>query len=322
MKSPKQTPKIAIITRTKNRNLLLRRAIESVKSQTYKDYVHVILNDGGNSEELESLLKETPDMRRVVIHNETSVGLTRALNQAIRAVESEYITILDDDDSWPNERLERVMDFFDKNPNTAAAVVKMDTIIEDIQDGEIIKHDQYLHPDSGDGEINLFKQCLRNYVSNGIVTYKRSVYEELNGYDEDLVTAEDWDFGLRLLLKYDVDFIQSDAPLFFYHQRPQLVDDNGNSVHADVRNQEISINRLRNKYLRNDLNGGSLGVGYIMNQSVHDAGNVVRLERHINYTAEEVISNINNHIKHLSLQMHDSNTFVMVKRKISSFFKR
>lgn len=286
MKSPMQTPKIAIITRTKNRNLLLRRAIESVKAQSRKEYVHVILNDGGSSEELDTLLEEAPDVQRVVIHNETSVGLTRALNQAIRAVESEYVTILDDDDSWPSDRLEKVMDFFDKNPNTAAAVVKMDTVIEDIQNGEIIKRDQYLHPDSGDGEINLFKQCMRNYISNGIVTYRRSVYDELNGYDESLATAEDWDFGLRLLLKYDVESIQSDEPLFFYHQRPQLVDDNGNSVHAGVREQEVTVNKLRNKYLRDDLNNNKLGVGYIMNQMVFDISNVVRIEGHTNYLAD------------------------------------
>jgi glycosyltransferase involved in cell wall biosynthesis len=286
MKSPQQTPKIAIITRTKNRNLLLRRVVESVKAQTYREYVHVILNDGGDREELEALLGEISDIQRVVIHNETSVGLTRALNQAIRAVESEYITILDDDDTWPSDRLEKVMDFFDKNPNTAAAVVKMDIIIEDIQDGEIIKRDQHLHPDSGDGEINLFKQCMRNYISNGVVTYRRSVYEELNGYDESLATAEDWDFGLRLLLKYDVESIQSDTPLFFYHQRPQLVDDNGNSVHAGVREQEVTVNKLRNKYLRDDLNNNKLGVGYIMNQMVFDISNVVRIESHTNYLAD------------------------------------
>lgn len=310
MKSPKQTPKIAIITRTRNRNLLLRRAIESVEAQTHKEYVHVILNDGGSREELESLLDETPDMQRVVIHNETSVGLTRALNQAIRAVESEYITILDDDDSWPSDRLEKVMDFFDENPNTAAAVVKMDTIIEDIQDGEIIKRDQYLHPDSGDGEINLFKQCMRNYISNGIVTYKRSVYEELNGYDESLATAEDWDFGLRLLLKYDVESIQSNAPLFFYHQRPQLVDDNGNSVHAGVREQEVTVNKLRNKYLRDDLNSNKLGVGYIMNQMVFDISNVVRIEGHTNYLADRT----KQQLERLDVNIHELMTSTLGHR--------
>lgn len=309
---------MAIITRTKNRNTLLERAIKSVQSQTNHNYVHVILNDGGNKDELESLLTKYPDSNRIVLHNNASAGLTKALNQAIRAIDSDYISILDDDDSWPANRLEVVLGFFDKNPHTAAAVVKMDIVIEDVKDGSIIKHDQYLHPDSGDGEISLFKQCMRNYISNGIVTYKRSVYEELNGYDETLATAEDWDFGLRLLLKYDVEYIQSDQPLFFYHQRPQAVDNNGNSVHAGVREQEVIINKLRNKYLRNDLNSNKLGVGYIMNQMVFDTSNVVRLEGHVNYVGDE----IKNNSKEIARLLINSRISKRIEVKIRRVFKR
>ena len=48
--------KIAIITRTKNRPLLLRRAINSVLKQTLKDWIMVIVNDGGSKEEVETTL--------------------------------------------------------------------------------------------------------------------------------------------------------------------------------------------------------------------------------------------------------------------------
>ena len=48
--------KVAVITRTKNRNILLPRAINSVLSQTSPEWVHVIINDGGDTEELESTI--------------------------------------------------------------------------------------------------------------------------------------------------------------------------------------------------------------------------------------------------------------------------
>ena len=47
--------KVAIITRTKNRCLLLRRAIESVLAQSFADWTHVIVNDGGNRYEVDLL---------------------------------------------------------------------------------------------------------------------------------------------------------------------------------------------------------------------------------------------------------------------------
>ena len=49
-------PKVAIITRTKDRSKFLERAVQSVLQQTMKDYVHVILNDGGAKNEVNKLL--------------------------------------------------------------------------------------------------------------------------------------------------------------------------------------------------------------------------------------------------------------------------
>lgn len=281
------TPKLAVVTRTRDRTYLLGRALDSLYTQTVKDFVHVVVNDGGSTEEVDAVLAKFPYKNRVVIHNSHQKGLVAALNQGIQAVNSEYISILDDDDTWHKERIEKVLRHFNDNPNCMVSVVKMDTVIEDIVDGKVKKIDQFLHPDSGDGEISLYKQCIRNYISNGIITYAREAYDELGGYDEDLATSEDWDFGLRLMLKYDVDLIRGES-LFYYHQRPKVIGALGNSVHAGVRVQEITLNKIRNKFLREDLRKGKLGVGYIMNQAVFDLGNVVRLEGHMNYIAEGI----------------------------------
>ena len=39
--------KVAVITRTKDRPIFLKRALLSVSSQTFSDYIHVVVNDGG-----------------------------------------------------------------------------------------------------------------------------------------------------------------------------------------------------------------------------------------------------------------------------------
>ncbi|HEY5892046.1 MAG TPA: glycosyltransferase [Chthoniobacterales bacterium] len=54
-------PKIAIITRTKERGSLLRRCTRSVLKQTCENWVHVIVNDGGSREALDSLMSEYAD---------------------------------------------------------------------------------------------------------------------------------------------------------------------------------------------------------------------------------------------------------------------
>lgn len=280
---PMSRPKVAIITRTKDRTVLLERAIKSVEAQTFSDYVHVVLNDGGDPKVVDRLVAKHKNAKRRVIHNKKNVGLVAALNQAIQSVDSQYVAILDDDDTWAPERLEKTIPYLERAKEKALAV-KMDTVIEEVDRDQIRVISQSLHPESGEGEISLFKQCQKNYLSNAAITYERAVYDELKGYDETLEVAEDWDFGIRLLMKYDVAFLGDEKPLCFYHQRPKQKDNDGNSVHARVWQQEKTINIIRNRFLREDLQRDRLGVGYIMNSLEHDLSDVVRLERHINYT--------------------------------------
>lgn len=291
--------KMAIITRTKNRHILLERAIKSVLDQTDKDYIHVIVNDGGERNSLDDLLNQHPDTNRIVIHNKESAGLTRALNQGIQSVESAYISILDDDDSWARDRLEITNTYFDEHPVAKGVVVFMDRIIESIEDDKIIEESRNRWHEGVD-VVNLYKQCLDNYLSNGSFSYSRDIYNELDGYDEDLGVAEDWDFGIRFLLKYDVDFVSTDHALSYYHHRPKQEGDSGNSVFASIDQHKVALNQLQNKYLRQDINSGRLGVGYIMNnlryERERDAvmqrenlGLVTRLEGHINFMSKEVI---------------------------------
>jgi glycosyltransferase involved in cell wall biosynthesis len=289
--------------------------MKSVEAQTYQDYIHVIVNDGGDKEAVNQLVAKFNSSKIIAIHNKASTGLVKTLNQGITAVDSDYVAIFDDDDTWSKDRLAKTLKFLDST-QAKAVVVPMDIVYEEVRDGVIYTLSQVPHPDSRDGEINLYKQCLRNYISNGVVTYRREVYDELGGYDESLETSEDWDFGVRLLLKYDVELLRSDAPLFFYHQRPKQKGVIGNSVHAGVHQQERTLNIIRNKYLRKDLNDGVYGVGVIMNQLTQDVNNIVRLEGHMNFVGD----NINRHVTSVADHALDNVPLSKIKNRVISAF--
>ena len=109
--------RVSVITRTKDRLLLVKRAIRSVLQQTFSDWTHVIVNDGGNARELDLLLKEFEGQyegRLEVIHNAESQGMQNASNSGIERVDSEFIVIHDDDDSWHPEFLESCVSFLDE----------------------------------------------------------------------------------------------------------------------------------------------------------------------------------------------------------------
>ena len=108
--------KVAVITRTKNRTILLWRAFHSVLKQSFKDFIWIIVNDGGEKEGVDRIATEARnngiDVR--VLHHEHSKGMEVASNAGIRSCESEYIIIHDDDDSWEYDFLEKTVKFLDK----------------------------------------------------------------------------------------------------------------------------------------------------------------------------------------------------------------
>jgi hypothetical protein len=66
----------------------------------------------------------------------------------------------------------------------------------------------------------------------------------------------------------------------------------GNSVHDRVLEQEKTINLIRNKYLREDITTGKPGVGLIMNLTEFNITQTVRLEGHVNKSANAIKDNV------------------------------
>ena len=71
--------KVAIITRTLNRPILLRRAAEDISNQTYKDYCWVVINDG-EKEPVEIIVDNFLKNKVILINNPKPVGMEAASN--------------------------------------------------------------------------------------------------------------------------------------------------------------------------------------------------------------------------------------------------
>lgn len=198
-----------------------------------------------------------------MIHNTVSKGMEAASNKAIKSVESTYIAIHDDDDTWaPDFLLETTKHL--ESTGSEGVVATTDRVIEKIEEGTIatISTERWL-PDVD--TISLYKQCRDNYATPITFLYRRRVLQTIGYYDEELPVAGDWDFGLRFLCTYDIDFLKTDHPLAFYHHRPDTSGVDTNSVFVDSGyRHRYHMNKLANKYLRTELAEGRLGIGYLM----------------------------------------------------------
>jgi glycosyltransferase involved in cell wall biosynthesis len=232
-----------------------------------------------------------------VIHNSTSKGMEAASNKAIRSVNSVYVAIHDDDDSWHKDFLKSAVNELELS-GAKGVVVTTDRVIEEIDEQKKIVRRLSVnrwHPELQ--EISLYEQCLDNFATPITFLYAREVYEKIGYYDESLPVAGDWDFTIRFLKEYDISYLKTEEALAFYHHRPNASGINGNTVFAGADKHIHFLNVLMNKYLREDMANGTFGVGYIMNNLRHEQAhykkleqyiedNTIRLEGHINFVAD------------------------------------
>lgn len=300
----KSVPKVAVITRTKDRGLLLERAIQSVQNQTMGDFVQVILNDGGDKKIVDDLVEKHKDLikgRVKVIHNEKSSGHAPALNTAIQSTDSVFIAVHDDDDSWDVDFLRLTIEYLEEK-QAKGVITVVDIVEEKIENNTIttLKQGRGLEPVRG--MVSLYDQCLVNYATPITFVYRRDVYDEIGGYSDLFEVAEDWDFTLRFLMKHDIHSLVTDKALSFYHHRIESTGSALNSIFVDGGTRfDLHINKIANHYLRKEIAAGSLGLGYIIASVRHNRNSITQqndiLNGRINESVKHELHYVSNNIK-------------------------
>lgn len=254
--------KIAIITRTKDRSVFLPRAIKSIAKQTFGDYIHVIVNDGGDKGVVEDIVNaQSPEVKsRIKLFHraEPSGAPDTIFNESIDRVDSEYVAIHDDDDTWHEDFLLQTVKYLDSTNDAAGVVVRTDKIIEKIDNDSIrrIKSER-LMPDLQ--AISLYRQFIDNQLMTNAFVFRRTAYEKVGKYDASLPVVADWEFGIRFLQEYEVGFLDPGFALAYYHHRVGTKD-NSFAKHSHRR----YVTLVANRYLRKDLKNGVLGAGYMI----------------------------------------------------------
>ncbi|ABV37613.1 glycosyl transferase, family 2 [Shewanella sediminis HAW-EB3] len=261
--------KVAIITRTKNRPILLPRVRASVENQTFRDFVWVLVNDAGERGEVDRQadIARTNGVDVVVVHRDKSVGMEAASNDGMKKSSSEYAVIHDDDDTWQPDFLKQTVDYLDENISNVGVVTHSIRIDEEITDN----HVKITGKSSFNGQLNSIKLSDLSFHNNFppiSFLFRRSCYDAVNGFDETLPVLGDWDFNLRTLLEGDIGLIPE--ALANYHFRISNVkasDSYGNTVTAGI-DKHIQYEAIyRNRKLRNDINTNSLGLGFVLHQA-------------------------------------------------------
>ncbi|GIX43515.1 MAG: glycosyl transferase [Leptospiraceae bacterium] len=194
-----------IIDHDLNRSSLLLEAIKSILENSLKPSEIIIVLDLKKDEFkiykklIEENLKIDPTYIKIY-KNEFSKGPAGARNYAISLSQNNWLAFLDSDDLWHKEKLYYQWNFMQKRPFLKASHTKELWL----KNNQIIQTPKRLEPGTGKFLIEAFRHCL---ISMSSILIRKDVFKELNGFDERLLAAEDYDFWLRYLIHYPIALI-------------------------------------------------------------------------------------------------------------------
>ncbi len=242
-------PRVSIVVRTKDRPHLLRRAISSIRSQTFGAWEAVVVNDGGDPAAVDAILAElgsgTADCAPSTTRSPWAVA---AANAGVRATSAPLLVLHDDDDSWHPDFLDVLVGYLDEHPEEHGVVARCEVVLEEPQNGDFIERGRYVL-ESHNAEIRLTDLLEFNRFVPISFVYRRALHDLIGPYDDSLPAAGDWAFNLSVVAQRPLHYAD-DRILAYWHQRPGVDGAFGNSVHAAPGEHMFADRRHRDVTLR------------------------------------------------------------------------
>lgn len=286
-----QSARVTIVMRTKDRPLLLRRALDDVRAQRYPHWHLVVVNDGGAPGPVDQLVTERAAAfagRVTVLHNERSAGMEAASNQGVAAHPSDYVAIHDDDDTWDPRFLDLTVGHLDAHPAYVGVIARTEIILERIvgegdsavivEAGRQVFWEDLTHIGLGD--------LLRiNRAVPISLLYRRRMHDVVGPFREDLPAVGDWWFNLQLVQAGPVAFL-ADEPLAYWHQRRTADGDLGNSTYARHLDHRRFDSMVRDEALRDYVRDNGIGLPLYVAGLVNEQ--IGHLDRRLNWADREL----------------------------------
>lgn len=181
----------SVIIPTFNRGEGVRRALDSLVSQTYKDFEVLVCDDGSTDNTKEIVEGYKSDLNIQYIWNENSGSPARPRNIGITAAKGEWLSFLDSDDWWYPEKLA--------------------TCLKYCNQADLIYHDMDIFTPQGKAFSKLkgrpltgnrFQSLLldRNAICNSSAVLRKTIAERAGPVSESrsLFAVEDYDYWLRI----------------------------------------------------------------------------------------------------------------------------
>jgi glycosyltransferase involved in cell wall biosynthesis len=183
-------PCVSAIITTYNRATVLTEAVESVLSQSYRDFELIVADDGSTDDTAVRLARFGKRVHHLKLAHSGKPEIAR--NRAIAQARGSYFAFLDDDDLWREDKLDRQMDALRRDEALGYAYCDC-RFLE--ADGSLSA--PLLRSTEKEDE-NAFSNLLQGcFVHPSTVLMRRSLFETVGPFDESLLCQGDYLLWLR-----------------------------------------------------------------------------------------------------------------------------
>ncbi len=197
--------------------------LDSVFQQTFTDYEVIVVNDG-SPDDTEKVLKPYIAAGKIVYQGQPNAGVATARNRGISMARGELVALLDDDDLWPEYRLEQMVAAIDGMPEAVMAygsIRFIDRAGADLQPDDGAGNPRRLPcdgPDNPGASGDVYQNFTREnqIVSPGQTLIRRAALLAIDEppCDPGIWGADDWDLWFKLLEQGPAVYV--DAPCLRY----------------------------------------------------------------------------------------------------------
>jgi glycosyltransferase involved in cell wall biosynthesis len=184
-------PKVSVIIPVYGHAGYILDSLDSVFAQSYTDFEVIVINDG-SPDASESILEHYINSAKIKYVRQENKGVAAARNHGLALASGDFIAFLDDDDIWPNNKLEVQVDHIE---NCDAILVGGSSHgffdIENAYEGSFDTNKFRL--------LNTIDFFLCNhFTSPGQVIIRKSALDAVSGFDEAIWGVDDLDLWIRL----------------------------------------------------------------------------------------------------------------------------
>jgi glycosyltransferase involved in cell wall biosynthesis len=182
-----------------NKRPYARRAIDSVRHQTFTNWELIIVDDGSTDGSIAEVPKDEP---RIRTFRQSNLGPAAARNRGSLMASGKYVTFLDADDYYYPQKLEKEMLFLSKERMAEWMISAHD--VEEVDETKFVGC-RDINGKQLEGEALVFDRALEKLSLHGLhvdgICMDRQLLESLGGFNEDMRCFEIYEFIIRCALE-------------------------------------------------------------------------------------------------------------------------